>query len=484
MDLAINLDSNSSLPLHRQLYEEVRQAILRGKLLPKQKIPSTRSLAKSLQISRTTVTQSYEQLIAEGYLQTIIGAGTFVSAELPDDLLQPKPIKENQKTNSRSNELSIYGTNLEKLDILVPQRLNLPISFRYGSPALDLFPFQIWRKLFARHCGSNLDLLDYSSDLLGHPPLREAICNYLQTMRAVNCQPQQILITNGSQQAIDLITRILIDLGDAIAIEDPGYLGTRRVFQMQQARLMPLPIDESGLIVSKLSEISSVKLVYTTPSHQFPTGAVLSLSRRLELLDWARQTNAIIIEDDYDSEFRYRSRPIPALQGLDRHNLVIYMGTFSKTLFPSLRIGYLILPEPLVKVFSNARWLADRHPPIIEQQMLADFIAQGYLEHHIRKMRHLYDRRRQALVRALNKYLGEKVQIFGENAGIHLMARITSSLRDREIIEGAAKLGVGLVSTANYYLQGASQGEFLFGYSELDEAQIEEGIYRLSQAIE
>ncbi|MGL5873358.1 MAG: PLP-dependent aminotransferase family protein [Xenococcaceae cyanobacterium] len=483
MDLAINLDSNSSFPLHRQLYEELRQAILTGKLLPNQKIPSTRSLAKSLKISRTTVTQCYEQLISEGYLQTIVGSGTFVSSKLPDDLLKSKPIEGDRKQTSLSIELSTYGFNLTKFNIPGKTELNSQISFRYGSPALDRFPFQIWRKLFSRHCGSNLDLLGYSSDLLGHQPLREALCNYLKTVRAVNCQPEQILITNGSQQAIDLVTRILVDSGDAIAIENPGYLGARRVFQTQAAKLLPIPVDESGLIVSKLFELPKPKLVYITPSHQFPTGAVLSLSRRLELLNWAQQTNTIIIEDDYDSEFRYRSRPIPALQGLDRHNLVVYMGTFSKILFPSLRIGYLVLPEPLVKVFTSARWLIDRHTPAIEQQMLADFIAEGYLERHIRKMRNLYDRRRQTLVKALTKYLGERVEIFGENAGIHLMAKINSSLSDREIIEGATKLGVGLVSTKNYYLQDESKGEFLFGYSELNEEQIEEGIRRLVKII-
>ncbi|BAZ45726.1 GntR family transcriptional regulator [Chondrocystis sp. NIES-4102] len=482
MDLAINLDANSSIPLHRQLYAELRQLILGGKILPKQKIPSTRSLSQSLNISRTTVTQCYEQLISEGYLQTIIGSGTFVSAELPDNLLKLEPITNNLKTASLPLNLSNYGKNLTKLNIPGINELNSPISFRYGSPALEQFPIKVWRKLFARHC-NNINLLGYSTDLLGHQPLRQAICNYLKTVRAINCHPGQILITNGSGQGLDLITRLLISPGQAIALENPGYLAARRIFQMQQAHLLPIPVDQSGLIISKLFTLPKPKLVYITPSHQFPTGAVLSLTRRLELLNWAQQTETVIIEDDYDSEFRYSSRPIPALQGLDRHNVVIYLGTFSKIMFPSLRIGYLVLPETLIRVFASARWLADRHTPALEQQMLTDFIIEGHLERHIRKMRHLYDRRRQTLVQALIKYFGTRVTIFGENAGIHLMVKIDSSLTDQEIITSAAKLDIDLVSTKIYYLEAETKGEFLFGYSELTEVQIEEGIYKLALII-
>ena len=483
MDLVITLDSDSAVPLYSQLYIELRQAILTGRLRPNQRLPSTRGLANSLAVSRSTVTQSYEQLISEGYLQTKTGAGTFVSAELPDDLLTTQQVTSKEQNACSKIELSTYGHNLKSANIPGIKTLDLAINFSYGRPALDRFPLQLWRKLLSRHCESNLNLLDYSLEPLGYQPLREAIAHYLSNSRAVKCTPEQIIITNGSQQALDLVTRLLINPGEAIALENPGYLGARNIFQTQGAKLIPIAVDESGLIIDKLVIAPKVKFVYVTPSHQFPTGAVLSLPRRLELLKWAQQTGTMIIEDDYDSEYRYSSRPIPALQGLDHNNSVIYIGTFSKVLFPALRIGYLVVPQNLKSIFARAKWLCDRQSPLIEQQVLTDFIDEGHLARHIRKMRNLYDRRRQALVAALNQYFGQKVTILGENAGIHLMVKLETNLSDREIIDRAAQIDVGLTSVGNSYLQGSNQGEFLFGYSELDESQIVEGIRRLAFTI-
>lgn len=479
MDLAIALDNNSAIPLYHQLYTELRQAILTGRLQSNQKLPSTRWLAKSLGISRSTVTQSYEQLFSEGYLQTKIGAGTFVSTKLPDDLLTTQPIESQAKNSSFKVELSIYGKNVESAEISVTNS-DLPINFNYGVPALDRFPLKLWRKLLSRHCESNLDLLNYSLEPRGHKPLREAIATYLSSSRAVKCSPEQIIITSGSQQAIDLATRLFINPGDAIALEEPCYQGARNIFQAQGAKLISIEVDESGLIVEQLTNIPKVKLIYVTPSHQFPTGALLSLPRRLELLKWAKKTGTIIIEDDYDSEYRYSSRPIPALQGLENNASVIYIGTFSKVLFPSLRIGYLVVPENLQSLFARAKWLCDRQSPLIEQQVLTDFINVGHLASHIRKMRNLYDRRRQSLVAALKQYFGEKVTILGENAGIHLMIKIKTHLNDSEAIEKAARVGIGLTSSRKYYLKAKNQGEFLLGYSQLDELKIKEGIRRLS----
>lgn len=481
IELAIALDKDAAVPLHRQLYMELRRAILSGRLLPTQRLPSTRTLAKSLGVSRSTVTLTYEQLLSEGYMQTTVGSGTFVCDHLPDDLLRSQPLKGSNCSQHSLLRLSTYGTKLKSTEpkILEP---NLPINFRYGRPALDRFPAKLWRKLLSRHCGSNLDLLDYSTDRLGYQPLREAIACYLGGTRAVQCEPEQIIITNGYQQALDLVARLLVNLGDAVAIENPGYLGARQVFEMQGAKLVPIAVDKSGLIVNNLRSAPAVKLVYVTPSHQFPTGAVLSLPRRLELLAWAQQTGTAIVEDDYDSEYRYSSRPIPALQGLDHNGLVFYIGTFSKVLFPSLRIGYLVVSKPLVSVFARAKWLCDRQSPLLEQQVLADFINEGHLETHLRRMRRLYDQRRQALVQAIELYL-EHATILGENAGIHLMVKLSTSLSDEAIVQKAAQVGVGLVSARSYYIQEDSQGEFLFGYSELDELQIQEGICRLAQVL-
>ncbi|WP_193197316.1 PLP-dependent aminotransferase family protein [Nostoc sp. MG11] len=484
MDLAIALDSNSALPLHQQLYQELRQAILSGRLSPERRVPSTRSLAQSLGVSRTTVTQSYEQLLSEGYLTTIVGSGTFVCAQLPDDLLHSTPIESSQITRPPI-KLNRYGAGLAQIEN-VPKitEPDAPINFRYGRPAFDQFPLKLWRRLLSRYFYCNLSWLDYSTEPLGYKPLREAIARYLSTSRAVKCEPNQVLIVNGTQQALDLIVRLLIEPGDVIALEDPGYMSARLIFQSQGAQLLPITVDSSGLIVKELVYASQpIPLVYVTPSHQFPTGAILSLPRRLELLAWAQQTGGLIIEDDYDSEYRYGDRPIPALQGLDRSDSVLYIGTFSKVLFPGLRIGYLVLPKSLVSLFARAKWLSDRHLPLLEQQVLADFIAEGHLERHIRKMRSLYERRCQVLVKALNVHFGQRATILGEKAGIHLMVKLHSYLNDEEIIQRAAQMGVGMMSAKLQYLKPNNTGEFIFGYGELSDQQLVEGIRRLAQIL-
>lgn len=485
MEFAIALDPQSNLPLHRQVYEALRQLILAGKLLPKQRLPSTRALAKSLAISRATVTQSYEQLISEGYLQTISGGGTYVCDFLPEEFLHSKrTLQPNTDCVTDNVNLSTYGTNLITNAPLYSPRLSLPIEFCYGQPALDAFPLNLWRQLISRHCRqSDRLMLDYATDSLGYQPLRDAIARYLIQSRAVQCNADQIIIVGGSQQALDLVSRVAIDPGDGIAVEDPGYLGARHVFLSQAAKLYPIPVDSLGMQIEQLYHLSNIKLVYITPSHQFPTGALLSLARRLELLAWAKQTGGLIIEDDYDSEFRYEGRPIPALQGLDRTNSVLYIGTFSKVLFPSLRIAYLVVPPKLVNVFARAKWLVDRQSPLLEQYVLTDFINEGHLERHIRRMRALYDRRRQALVGTLANYFGDRITICGENAGMHLMVRLFTNLSDRTIIERARAVGVGLVSARQYYLKNTCNCEFVLGYADLDEAEIANGVQKLAAAI-
>lgn len=489
MDIVINLNTNS-LPRHQQLYEQLRAYILTGKLPAGTRIPSTRAMAKSLNISRSTVTQSYEQLLSEGYLETIIGSGTYICKQLPDDLLNSKSVElilgTGKDAHSTKVRLSRYGRILADTGN-VPRvyEAKEEISFRYGRPAFNEFPIKLWRSLLLQYCSASKEWLDYSIEPLGYKPLRGAIANYISRARAVNCTPEQILITNGTQQALDLIMRLLIEPDDTIALEDPGYLSARLIFQTHGAKLLPIDVDDNGLVVSKLESYSNqdIRLVYVTPSHQFPTGAVLSLPRRLELLGWATQTGALIIEDDYDSEYRYGDRPIPALQGLDKSESVLYIGTFSKVLFPSLRIGYLVLPQNLVPIFTRAKWLSDRHLPILEQQVLTEFIEQGHLERHIRKMRSIYDQRRQVLVKALHSHFGEKATVFGDKAGLHIMVHLQTQLSENEIIERAAKVGVGMMSASTQYLIPTCKNEFIFGYGELDEQQLVEGVRRLKTVI-
>ena len=482
MDVAIVLDHQAETPLHQQLYAELRQAILSGRLLPRQKLPSTRSIAQSLGVSRTTVTQSYERLQSEGYLETTVGSGTYVCAQLPDDLMQSISIPAPLRSQPLTVPLSRYGATLAQTPFTLQPEPDLPISFRYGRPALSAFPLKLWRKLLSRRCCAEPSWLDYATDFQGYFPLRQTLAQYLCRSRAVQCQPEQIVITNGTQQGLNLILRLLSEAGDAIAIENPGYLSARRIFQSHGARLIPIPVDASGLVVKQLVH-PAIRLVYITPSHQFPTGATLSLPRRLELLTWVQQSGALILEDDYDSEYRYGDRPIPALQGLDQNDSVLYLGTFSKVLFPALRIGYLVLPPNLVALFAQAKWLHDRQLPMLEQQVLTDFIAEGYLESHIRKMRSRYERCRQMLVQELNAQFGGQVTLFGEKAGIHLMVRLDTPLSDEEIIAQAAKVGVGLMSARSQYLGLGGDSEFIFGYGELNETQIQIGVQRLAQAI-
>lgn len=485
MDFAIALDHTTAIPLHRQLYEELRRSILTGRLIPGQRIPSTRALARSLKISRATVTLSYEQLLSEGYLQTVPSSGTFVYHQLPDDLL-PTTTEISQAATRQPVQLSTYGTNLAATESLVPLGLELPINFScYGRPALDEFPLKLWRRLLSRACQIVPTQLDYATSAQGHQLLREAIARYIAQSRAVRCQANQIIIVNGSQQALDLVARVLLNRSDLVAIEDPGYLDARQTFLTQGAELLPIPVDESGIVIERLLADSSaqpkLKLIYVTPSHQFPTGAVLSLPRRLALLAWAKQNGVIIVEDDYDSEYRYGERPIPSLQGLTANDSVIYTGSFSKILFPALRLGYLVVPQSLVSVLARAKWLADRQSPLLEQYALTEFIHEGYLESHIRRMRNLYNQRRQALVQALTHYLGKYLTILGENAGMHLMVRLRLGLSDEEIILRAAQVGVGLVSARPYYLRSGSTGEFILGYADLSEENIRDGVCRLAQ---
>ncbi|MEM9907476.1 MAG: PLP-dependent aminotransferase family protein [Cyanobacteria bacterium P01_D01_bin.44] len=484
MDLPLLLDSTLTTPLYQQLYEQLRQAILQGRLRSQQRLPSTRSLAKSLGISRLTVTQGYDWLLSEGYLETRPGAGTYVCQELPDTLLKASTIT-SVETAATKISLSAYGERVQN----APARLSetdCDISFRYGRPALDLFPTEVWRTLLSRHCrAEGQTWMDYAPSAMGYAPLRAAIAAYLGKFRAVQCQPEQILITNGTQQALELIVRLLVNPTDGIAMEDPGYLGARSIFQASGAEVLAVPCDRDGLVVDNLSTYTAhPRLVYLTPSHQFPTGALLSLPRRLALLKWAHATGALIIEDDYDSEYRYSGRPIPALQGLDTQQSVLYIGTFSKVMFPSLRIGYLVLPPALVTVFSKAKGLADRQSPSLTQCALADFIHEGHLERHIRRMRTVYARRRQALVKALYHYFGDTVEILGDSAGLHIMARLSLSLDDNDAISKAQTVGVAMFSARPQYWQPMRHGEFVFGYAELDEATLIEGVRRVATVVQ
>jgi GntR family transcriptional regulator/MocR family aminotransferase len=361
------------------------------------------------------------------------------------------------------------------------RRPPLPYDFAYAGCDAESFPLQTWNRILLRCARKTLTSeLDYGL-AAGNLALRQAICTHLRRSRAVQCDPSRVVVVNGSQQALDLITRILIERGDAVAIEDPAYQGTSEVLRTAGARLLPVPVDHQGLNPDGLPE--RARAVFVTPSHQFPTGGTLSLERRLALLDWARRRNAVVIEDDYDGEFRYEGQPLESLQGLDRDSRVVYIGTFSRTVFSSLRIGYLVAPSALVPALTAAKWLCDRHTPNLEQQTLAEFIANGAYGRHLRRVQRINAVRRRTLLDAVSKYLGNRVEVTGEGAGAHVALWPRRRVSEDHVVARAKLRGVGVYGLAPYYLRPPPRPGFMLGYSRLTEDQIHEGICRLGQIL-
>jgi GntR family transcriptional regulator/MocR family aminotransferase len=481
MELPIELDASSNVPLHRQLYEGLRGAILAAQVAPGTRLPSTRALAESLGISRSTIIASFAQLLSEGYLQATTGSGTFVSLELPEP-----PFTRGQNDEARektSIRMSTYGASLLEARPLEPTRREGQIDFRDGRPAFDAFPHAEWRRALNTAARGGSSLLDYSADPAGYHPLREAIAAYLGRARGIACSPVDVTIVNGSQQAIDLVARVLIEPGDVVALEEPGYLGAQRTFAAHGADLRAIIVDRDGIRVDAIERhAQGARLVYVTPSHQFPLGVVLSSDRRRALLAWADQHGAVIMEDDYDSAYRYEGRPIPALYGMDRSGRVVYVGTFSKTMFPALRIGYIVTPPSLRNVVQAAKGFADRQSPILEQRALAAYLTDGSFERHLRRMHILYRSRRAALLRSLQQHFGDQFEVSGDSAGMHIVVRLPI-IDTARFVERARRAGVALMSTAQHHLGEPVPGEFIFGFAEHDEATMDDAIARLGRLL-
>jgi GntR family transcriptional regulator/MocR family aminotransferase len=321
--------------------------------------------------------------------------------------------------------------------------------------------------------------LDYGP-AAGSLALREAICSHLRRSRAVVCDASDVIVVNGSQQGLDLIVRVLLERGDRVAIENPSYQGTKEILLAAGVRLLAVPVDREGLIPAKLPE--DARICFVTPSHQFPTGAILTLARRLGLLDWAKRKNAVIVEDDYDGEFRYEGQPLESLQGLDAEGRIIYVGTFSRTVFPSLRVGYLIVPKSLIAAFTAAKWLNDQHSATLEQQTLAEFITTGAYERHLRRVRRRNTARRAALLDSIQKYLGDRVEVTGDGAGAHVVLWPRQRVSEESIVAKAASRGVGIYGISRYFLNPSRTG-LMLGYSRMRENEIREGIRRLSEIL-
>ncbi len=484
-----SFNTTMNAPLYQQLYTHMRKAILSGELKGGTKLPSTRALADELGISRNTVQNAYRQLMAEGYLESIEGSGTFVARVLPDLLLTTpghRTLADSQKAEPESPLLSEHAKQQlaasQTSDSRPAPSDRPPRPFRSEMPALDAFPYELWSRLVARHARRMPISAFRYQDSAGYLPLREAIAAHVTISRQVHCTPEQIMIVPGSQGALDLAARMLINAGDSVWMENPGYLGARGAFLGSGADIIPVPVDSEGLVVEAgIARAPQAKLVYLTPSHQFPLGVTMSLARRLEVLDWAKRADAYILEDDYDSEYRFAGRPLAALQGLDQAERVIYIGTFSKVLFPSLRIGYLILPPSLVDAFLTVRRLIDIHAPLLEQTVLTDFIVEGHFTRHLRRMRTLYAERRAALLEAVREL---PLEIYSPEAGIHCVGWLPDGMDDLSLVKKAAEHDLDLSPISNFRIEPLRRKGLLLGYGGFSIQQIKDAVRRLATAMQ
>lgn len=479
--LEVSLDHDSERPIFLQIYLGLRTAIVSNALAPGLKLPSSRQLAAQLNVSRTSTISAYNQLLAEGYVVGRAGSGTYVSEDVPAALTVAKD-SDGKAVSSTQTRVSRAGERYRQFGAGL---LNAPHApFMTGCCAVDAKTIDAWRRIGTNHLrGFDRTNLAYA-DPGGEPGLRREIAAYLRAARGVQCIDDQIIVLSGAQQAIDLSIRTLLDPGDAVWIEDPGYAATREALNAAGAKLVPIRVDAGGLDVSAAKVAApDARAVYITPSHQYPTGVVMSMARRLELLAWASETGAWIIEDDYDSEFRYAGKPLSSLQGLDRGGCVIYVGTLSKVLFPGLRLGFAVVPHALVSMFRGARFLADRSPPMLQQAMTADFMGQGFFTSHIRRMREVYREARDVLVGAVNTSMGDMVDIEIPDAGMQLVMHFRHSISDVEIVDAARLQGLVVRAVSPLYLAAPRRQGLVLGYSGFDNRQLRSAAATLGRIV-
>lgn len=469
----IPLDRGAGIPLHRQIYERLRRAILDGLLRPGQRLPSTRVLAAELEVSRLSVLTAYEQLLHEGYLEGRVGSGTFVSETLPDDALRSVPLDGRGSSEPR-HATTIRAARTERVHANPdsPHKGGLQ-PFRMSLPALDEFPHAIWARIVARHARALTPARMAYGDPAGLKTLRAAIAEHLRTARAVRCEAEDVLVVSGSQAALRVCAAVLIERGDRIAMEEPGYPLARAALGAGGAQLALVPVDADGMDVDALRRLRvRVRAAYVTPSHQYPLGASITAARRLALLDWAAQRGAWIIEDDYDSEYRYVSRPLGALQGIDSHERVIYIGTFSKVLFPALRVGYIVVPRALRQQFIDAREALDLFSPTLYQLALVDFLEEGHFARHLRRMRSIYLRRRAALLDGLARHCDGLLQVHNADAGLHVSTFLPAGVSDLKVLERMTARGLTATALSTCYAGSASRSGLLLGFGGFSEHRI------------
>jgi GntR family transcriptional regulator / MocR family aminotransferase len=466
------------VPFYTQIYDGYRMAILSGRLGPGQRLPSTRTLAAELQISRLPVLNAFEQLLHEGYLEGKVGSGTYVRDCIPDEVARPMRLR-----RPMSPPLPMLTP-----PVAPPEPNGVPRDGGTGTfrsiPALDRFPHETFARLTRKHSAHlTPDLLAYG-DAAGYAPLREAIAAYLRTARAVDCDASQVIVLSGSQMGLRVAAMSLTTPDSVVCMEDPGYRGARHALATTAASVVPIAVDRDGIDVAAISRLGPrAKLAYVTPSHQYPLGVSMAVSRRLELLGWAERNNAWILEDDYDSEYRYSSRPLGALQGMDPNGRVIYLGTFSKVLFPAIRLGYVVVPHELVRRFVRMRETFDLFSPTLYQLVLTDFLKEGHFARHLRRMRAVYLARRDAMIEAIEQHAGDVLTVGNADAGLHLVAFLPDGADDKAVARAATQQGMFPTALSTCYANAAPRPGLIIGFGGLDECALAGAVRRLGDVI-
>ncbi len=480
--LALNLrPPGPGVPLYRWLYEQLQAAIPDGRLRPGKRLPATRDLAAVYRLSRATIVTAFQQLKSEGYVEGKPGSGTYVSIVLPEQLLQVGGVRQESRLPRRRVVLSAYAKRLQPLR----SRPAHPVrAFRPNQAALDLFPTTLWAQVAARRLRRASTKLLAGGETLGYRPLREAVADYLNTSRGVKCSADQVLIVSGAQEGLDRTARLLLNPGEPAWMEEPGYPGAAAVLRAVGAKICGVPVDAEGLDLARgIKRWPRPKLVYVTPAHQFPLGVTMSLRRRLALLEWARKSGVLIFEDDYDSEYRYSGRPVPALQGLDRAGVVIFGGSFSAVMFPSMRLGYLVVPPEMVDIFAAAQSISTHHPPLLGQAVLCDFIREGHFARHIRRMREVYAERLGILLKAAREKLDGLVEISNVEAGLQTIGWLPKRARAQDVASAAAQKNVEVIPLQQYAFGRVRGNGIVLGFAAVEPRELRRGVEELAQVL-
>lgn len=472
--------------IKEQFHQAIKELILNGQLKSGTKLPSTRTLSEMMSISRNSVISGFDRLIDEGYLITKNGAGTYVSSTLPDEMIHIRSVAQQKQEDEKNADLNI---NYAMKAMVSLWDKSLPhsghnLTFNIGVGCTDLFPHELWGRLLGRTWRQFSRRHGQLNDPLGFQPLRLAISDYIRATRGLHCTEDQILIVNGTQQAMNLTAQVLLQKDDEVWLDEPGYDGALGAFTAMGAKICPVISDQYGMdIAYGIEHWPDAKMIFTSPSHQFPLGGTLSLSRRMALLDWAAETDTWVFEDDYNSEFRYTAPPIQALQGLDKQQRVIYAGTFSKMMFPEFRLGFLVIPNKLVKAFKIAKYYADTRTSYLEQATLATFISEGHYARHVRRVRKACYERQKVMTAAIQQYLPDSICIEPSDSGIHLVCWLSDNLNEQDVIDKCRKVGLGAQPLSRYCQNQCEKQAILLGFAAHQPPEIVAGIQKLAQII-